>query len=143
MDIFWLNFYIKLPIASEWFLKLSFMSTVIVEYCNHPFRKVRAFSQLLLAITNIFFWMIKNAHLILSYNVMTFCNVLLSFMNSKSMSYSKFIKISVLDQRPKFYGRSRRFQTYGYGGRSLRPNLRPKVLIVVKLSTKWWTAVFN
>ena len=134
MDIFWLNFYIKLPIASKWFLKLSFMSTVNVEYCNHPFRKVRAFSQLLLAITNIFFWMIKNAHLILSYNVMTFCNVLLSFMNSKSMSYSKFIKISVLDRRPKFYGRSWRFQTYGYGGRSLRPFLRPKVLLVVFLA---------
>ena len=40
---------------------------------------------------------------------------------------------AVLDQRPKFYGRSRRFKTYGYGGRSLRPFLRPKVLLVVFL----------
>ena len=34
---------------------------------------------------------------------------------------------SVLDGRLKFYGRSRRFKTYGYsyGGRSLRPFLRP------------------
>ena len=40
---------------------------------------------------------------------------------------------SVLDQRPKFYDRSRRFKTYGYGGRSLRPFLRPKVLFIVFL----------
>ena len=40
---------------------------------------------------------------------------------------------AVLDQRPKFYGSSRRFRTYGYGGRSLRPFLRPKVLLVVFL----------
>ena len=47
----------------------------------------------------------------------------------------KFYWLPVLDRRPKFYGRSRRFQTYGYGygGRSLRPNLRPKVLFVVFL----------
>ena len=38
---------------------------------------------------------------------------------------------AVLDQRPKFYGRSRRFMTYGYGGRSLRPHLLPKVLLIV------------
>ena len=40
---------------------------------------------------------------------------------------------AVLDQRPKFYGGSRRFKTYGYGygGRSLRQFLRPKVLLVV------------
>jgi hypothetical protein len=40
---------------------------------------------------------------------------------------------SVLDQRPKFYGRNRRFKTYtyGYDGQSLRPFLRPKVLFVV------------
>ena len=39
---------------------------------------------------------------------------------------------SVLDPTPKFYGRSRRFKTYGYGygGRSLRPFLWPKVLLV-------------
>ena len=37
----------------------------------------------------------------------------------------------MLDRRPKFYGRSRRFRTYGYGGRSLRQFLRPKVLLVV------------
>ena len=47
----------------------------------------------------------------------------------------------VLDQRLKFYGRSRRFKTYsyGYGGRSLRPFLRPKILVVVFLVffTKW------
>ena len=43
--------------------------------------------------------------------------------------------VTVLDRRPKFYGRSRRFKTYGYGygGRSLRPFLRPKVLFVVFL----------
>ena len=37
----------------------------------------------------------------------------------------------VLDWRPKFYGRSRSFRTYGdgYGGRSLRPFLRLKVFI--------------
>ena len=41
----------------------------------------------------------------------------------------------LLDQRPKFYRRSRRFKTYGYGygGQSLRPFLRPKVLFVVFL----------
>ena len=43
----------------------------------------------------------------------------------------------VLDRRPKFYGRSRRFKTYGYGygygGQSLRPFLGPKVLFVVFL----------
>ena len=43
--------------------------------------------------------------------------------------------VPVLDRRPKFYGRSRRFKTYGYnyGGRSLRLFLRPKVLFVVFL----------
>ena len=40
---------------------------------------------------------------------------------------------AVLDQRLKFYGRSRRFKTYGCGGRSLRPFLRQKVLLVVFL----------
>ena len=42
------------------------------------------------------------------------------------------MNISVLDRRPKFYGRSRRFYTYGYGygGRSLRTFLRPKKTIV-------------
>ena len=41
----------------------------------------------------------------------------------------------LLDQRPKFYRRSRRFKTYGYGygGQSLRLFLRPKVLFVVFL----------
>ena len=40
---------------------------------------------------------------------------------------------AVLDRRPEFYGRSRRFKTYGYGysGRSLRQFLRPKVLLAV------------
>ena len=40
-----------------------------------------------------------------------------------------FPLVPVLDRRPKVYGRSRRFKTYGYGygGRSLRPFLRPKV----------------
>ena len=32
---------------------------------------------------------------------------------------------TVLDRRLKFYGRSRRFKTYGYGGQSLRPFLLP------------------
>ena len=36
------------------------------------------------------------------------------------------VKPAVLDRRPKFYGRSRRFQTQGYGGRSFRPLLRPQ-----------------
>ena len=36
---------------------------------------------------------------------------------------------TVLDRRLKVYGRSRRFRTYGYGGRSLRPFLRLKVFI--------------
>ena len=42
---------------------------------------------------------------------------------------------AVLDRRPKFYGRSRRFKTYGYGygGRSLSPFLRPKVFFVISL----------
>ena len=40
---------------------------------------------------------------------------------------------SVMDQKPKFYGRNRRFKTYGYGGPSLRPILLPKVLFVVFL----------
>jgi hypothetical protein len=40
---------------------------------------------------------------------------------------------SVLDTRPKFYSRNRRFKTYayGYGGQSLRPFLQPKDLFVV------------
>ena len=44
----------------------------------------------------------------------------------------------MLDRRPKFYGCSRRFKTYGYGysGRSLRPFLRRKVLFVV-FFPKW------
>ena len=43
------------------------------------------------------------------------------------------VKSTVLDQRPKFYGRSRRFKNYGYGygGQSLRPFIRPKVLFLV------------
>ena len=40
---------------------------------------------------------------------------------------------SVMDQKPKFYGRNQRFKTYGYGGPSLRPILLPKVLFVVFL----------
>ena len=45
----------------------------------------------------------------------------------------------VLDRRPKVYGRSRRFKTYGYDGRSFRKFLRPKVLFVVFLGffPKW------
>ena len=35
--------------------------------------------------------------------------------------------IPVLDRRPKFYGHSRRFKTYGHGSWSLSPFLRPKV----------------
>ena len=48
---------------------------------------------------------------------------------------AKKVLYAVLDRRPKFYGHSRRFSTYGYGygGRSLRPFLRPKVLLVVFL----------
>ena len=54
---------------------------------------------------------------------------------------------AVLDRRPKFYGCSRRFKTYGYGygGRSLRPFLRPKVLFVVFLvffQNGGWNASF-
>ena len=51
---------------------------------------------------------------------------------------------AVLDRRPKFYGRSRRFQTYGYGygGRSLRPFLRPKVLLVVFFQNGGWNVFF-
>ena len=43
----------------------------------------------------------------------------------------------VLEQRPKFYSRSRRFRTYsyGYGGQSLRPFLQPKVFLVVFLGS--------
>ena len=40
------------------------------------------------------------------------------------------MEFPVLDRRPKVYGRSQRFKTYGYGGRSLRKFLRPKVLFV-------------
>ena len=42
---------------------------------------------------------------------------------------------TVLDRRPKFFHRSRRFKTYcyGYSGQSLRPFLWPKVLIVILL----------
>ena len=36
---------------------------------------------------------------------------------------------SVLDQRPKFYSRSRRFRTYGYDSQSLRLFLLSKVFI--------------
>ena len=52
-----------------------------------------------------------------------------------NFSGRNFVEVAdaVLDRRPKFYGRSRRFNTYGYGGRSLRPFLRPKVLFVVFL----------
>ena len=44
-----------------------------------------------------------------------------------------YMYMTVLDRRTKFYGRSRRFMTYGfgYGAGSLRPFLRPKVLLVV------------
>ena len=47
----------------------------------------------------------------------------------------KSTMFAAFDQRPKFYGRSRRFKTYGYryGGRSLRPFLQPKVVLVVFL----------
>ena len=46
-----------------------------------------------------------------------------------------YVNSSVLDRRPKVYGRSRRFRTYGYGygGRSFRLFLRPKVLFVIFL----------
>ena len=52
-----------------------------------------------------------------------------------SFCYKNDDKKPVLDQKPKFYSRSRRFKTYGYGygGRSLRPFLQPKVLSVVFL----------
>ena len=47
----------------------------------------------------------------------------------------RYLETPVLDLRPNFYDRSWRFKTYryGYGGRSLRPFLRPKVLLVVFL----------
>ena len=49
------------------------------------------------------------------------------------MNFDGDFNLAVLDRRPKVYGRSRRFETYGYGygGRSLRPFLRPKVLFVI------------
>ena len=69
-----------------------------------------------------------------------------SFKSQKCASLS----CAVLDRRPKFYGRSRRFNTYGYGygGRSLRPYLRPKVLFVVfllfsKIEAKIWHLRIN
>ena len=51
------------------------------------------------------------------------------------MATESFVFAVVLDQRLKFYGRSRRFKTYGYGygGQSLRPFLRPKVFLLVSL----------
>ena len=58
-------------------------------------------------------------------------NALCKYIYSTLISPLK--SIPVLDQRPKFY--SQRFKTYGYGygGWSLRPFLRPKVLFVVFL----------
>ena len=56
----------------------------------------------------------------------------LKLLGPRSNWYKKtFIWRSVLDRRLNFYGRSRRFRTYGYGygGRSFLPFLRPKVYI--------------
>ena len=55
------------------------------------------------------------------------------FLSWAEKSGSSLFSNAVLYQRPKFYGRSRRFKTYGYGGWSFRQFLRPKVLLVVFL----------
>ena len=101
----------------------------------------------LLTESEIFVLSAENRQILLKISVIP---ILLTFIylvalnllvNNQLNSWSNSSLWPVLDRRPKVYGRSRRFRTYGYGygGRSLRPFLRPKVLFVVFLGLfpKW------
>ena len=58
----------------------------------------------------------------------TFFYQLIDKKECLDLTFVQVVCSAVLDRRPKFYGRSRRFRTYGYGysGRSFRPFLRPQ-----------------